>query len=372
RCAVPPTTERVNVDSTGWPANGSSWEPSISGDGRYVAFSSSATNLVAGDTNQVTDVFVRDRTLGTTSRVSVSSNGVQGNGLSLHPAIAANGPIVAFVSEATNLVSGDSNGVKDVFVYNQTNGLVRRVSVSSSGGQGYGVSDNPAVSADGCYVAYESVSSLVTFDNNGRADVFVHNLCAGYGAPKGATVRVSVNSSEEEGDRESYDAAISGDGRYVAFESWATNLGDDAPGLKDVFVRDRTTGATAWVSVPDINSPDDFGDGDSGDPSITVDGDNGNCYLVVFESWATNLDPSVLEDEDLDQDSDVFLRDQCAGTTARVSLHNNDLPEYAIGREDSVDPIIVAGGQFVVFKSRTSDLVTGDDNGEADVFFVEQ
>ena len=129
-------------------------DPAISADGRFVAFSSDATNLVPGDTNGTADVFVRDRQTGTTRRVSVGSGGAQGNGLSVDPAISADGRFVAFASDATNLVPGDTNGADDVFVRDRQTGTTRRVSVGSGGAQGDRVSFDPAISADGRFVAF--------------------------------------------------------------------------------------------------------------------------------------------------------------------------------------------------------------------------
>lgn len=358
-------TERVSVDTAEQEAGGSSWEPSLSSDGRYVAFSSSAPDLVAGDTNGVTDVFLRDRTSGVTTRLSLSSSGIEGNGLSLHPAISADGLYVAFVSEATNLVSGDTNGVKDIFVRHRVAGTTQRISVNWQGLQVAGLSDNPAISGDGCYVAFESVATnLVSGDTNNVVDVFVRNRCAG----KGAIERVSVSSSGAQGDEESYDTAISADGCYVAFESAATTLTGSA-GFKHVYVRNRCAIPPTTVRVS-VDNAGNSGNSNSGDPSITViDG----CYIVAFESWAGNLDFANSENvgiPDFDIDGDIFVRDLCNNTTERITIHGDNQVLY--GREDSADPAISNDGLFVAFKSRTADLVINDTNGEADVFVWEQ
>ena len=151
--------------------------PAISADGRFVAFVSFATNLVPGDTNDATDVFVRDRQTGTTRRVSLGPGGVQGNGGSAGPAISANGRFVAFFSAATNLVPGDTNGTADVFVRDRQTGTTRRVSLGPGGVQGDGDSVGAAISADGRFVAFESdATNLVPGDTNGAPDVFVRSL----------------------------------------------------------------------------------------------------------------------------------------------------------------------------------------------------
>ena len=159
----------------------------ISGDGRFVAFVSAATNLVTGDNNNAADIFVRDRQAGTTTRVSVTSTGGQANGASSDPAISADGRYVAFVSRATNLVAGDTNGVRDVFVHDRQTGATTRISVNSSENQGNAESLAPSLSADGRYVAFaSSASNLVTGDTNSTSDVFVRDRQAG------TTTRVSV------------------------------------------------------------------------------------------------------------------------------------------------------------------------------------
>jgi len=172
------TTTRVSVSSSGQQANDfSGYFSSISADGRYVAFNSSATNLVPGDTNDAFDVFVRDRVSGTTTRVSVSSSGQQGNTESRYPSISADGRHLMFRSGASNLVSGDTNGVRDVFVRDRVSGSTIRASVSSSGQQGNSDSFGGSISADGRHVAfYSDASNLVPGDTNSRYDVFVRDL----------------------------------------------------------------------------------------------------------------------------------------------------------------------------------------------------
>jgi Tol biopolymer transport system component len=289
------TTERLSVDSGGVQGNNNSFDPCISADDRYVAFYSSATNLVSGDTNEVFDIFVRDRQGGTTERVSVDSSGVQADGESEVPSISADGRYVAFQSLATNLVPGDTNGSWDIFVRDRQGGTTERVSVDSTGGQGDGNSYYPAISADGRYVAFYSLATkLVPGDKNRSADVFVHDR------QRGTTERVSVDSSGTQGDGESRNPWISADGRYVAFESLATNLvPGDTNGIRDVFVRDRRSGTTERASV---DSGGGQGNGDSGTPSISADG-----RYVAFHSFADNLVPG-----DTAGVYDVFIHDRAA------------------------------------------------------------
>lgn len=310
----PPTTERVSVSSTGAQATGSqtllSGSPDISSEGRYVAFQSAATNLVPGDTNAKTDVFVHDRSLKTTTRVSISSAGEQQNaGSSWPPAISGEGRYVAFVSDATNLIAGDTNGTRDVFVHDTDTATTTRVSVGPSGAQASSWSQDPSISADGRFVTFESgASNLVPADSNATEDVFVHDRSSG------VTTRMSISSSGGQANSASTNAAISPNGRYVAFESAATNLVPaDANGVWDTFVHDRVTGTTVRVSVSSSGEEANFEAAFFTD-SMTVS----NHGDVVWPSYATNLVPGpdgfVIH---------LFLHDLDAGTTELVSVSSS-------------------------------------------------
>jgi Tol biopolymer transport system component len=238
-------TTRVSVDATGGEANGESFQPSISADGRFVAFTSAASNLVPGDTNSVNDIFVHDRKTGTTTRVSVDSMGAQADRFSATPVMSGDGRFVAFQSNASNLVPGDTFGFFDIFMHELSSASTIRVSVDSAGAQANNSSSDPAISKDGRFVAFTSLASnLVPSDTNGRTDIFVHDLTTG------ATTRVSVSSAGAQGNGDSDSATISADGRYVAFASTATNLVPaDTNARSDIFVRDLTSGKTTRVSV---------------------------------------------------------------------------------------------------------------------------
>jgi Tol biopolymer transport system component len=190
--------------------------------------------LVAGDTNGKWDIFVHDSKTGNTSRVSVSSAGVQGNDQSDFVGISAHGRYVAFTSYANNLVAGDTNAVTDAFVHDRKTGKTARVSVNSAGVQGNQDSATSMISAHGRYVAFNSLASnLVAGDTNGLGDAFVHDR------KTGKTTRVSVSSAGEQGNFGSSCSTISSDGRYVAFESIAGNLvARDTNKYADIFVRD--------------------------------------------------------------------------------------------------------------------------------------
>jgi len=245
--------QRVSVASDGTQGNDNSWDPSISADGRYVAFFSHASNLVPGDTNGKADVFVHDRVTGQTTRVSVASDGTEGNGYSWFPSISADGRYVAFESIASNLVPGDTNGVSDVFVHDRLTGQTTRVSVASDGTQGHSASDHPSISADGRYVAFESfASNLVPGDTNGKRDVFVHDRLTGQ------TARVSVASDGTQGNGDSIYPSISADGRYVAFVSGASNLvPGDANGNIDVFIAAAAEPTAMRLQWGDVNCSGD-------------------------------------------------------------------------------------------------------------------
>ncbi len=259
------TTSRASVDAAGGQGNGHSQRPSLSADGRFVAFDSWATNLVPGDTNGKGDVFVHDRLTGVTSRASVNYGGFQGNNDSHSPFLSADGRFVAFVSWANNLVPGDTNGWLDVFVRDRLTGTTSRASVDSAGSQGNNHSSYPSLSADGRLVAfYSDANNLVPGDTNGWGDAFVHDRLTG------TTSRASVDSAGAQGDYYTFYPSLSADGRFVAFCSYATNLvPGDTNGTWDVFVHDRLTGTTSRASVDSAGAQ---GNGSSYHLSPSADG----------------------------------------------------------------------------------------------------
>ena len=227
-------TTRVSVNSSEAQADNWSAGPSISSDGRFVAFESEASNLVTNDTNGFIDAFVHDLQTGATERVSVNSSGKQGNLESGFPSIRSDGRFVAFQSLASDLVANDTNNTSDVFVRDLPTGATERVSVNSSEAQADNWSAGPSISSDGRFVAFESIATnLVANDTNGSRDVFVRDL------QTGTTQRVSIDSSGKQGNLNSYDPSISSDGRFVAFGSEASNLvANDTNNTGDVFVRE--------------------------------------------------------------------------------------------------------------------------------------
>jgi Tol biopolymer transport system component len=345
-------TERVSVDSSGAQANGPcplAWYHavgiSLSATGRFVVFESEATNLVPGDTNGKADIFVRDRESGTTERISVDSNGGQGDGdsyLASSNCISADGRYVVFVSFASNLVPGDGNRMWDVFVRDRRLQTTERVSVSSLGFEGDfgGGYEGASIPADGRYVAFASWSTnLVSGDTNGVSDIFVRDLRAG------TTERASVTTGGSQVWDYSEFPSISADGRFVAFESYGWDWNDQ------VMVRDRLAGTTEMESVSPLGQP---GNWDSYCPSISADG-----RYVAFVSISRNLVP-----RDPNGASDVFVRDRLMHSTENDSVDSYDAP----GNLTSFVPSISSNGRFVVFISESSNLVPNDTNGFSDVF----
>ena len=349
RDRVTRSTTLVSVASDGTQADGDSFLPTVSGDGRYVAFGSFASNLVPGDTNGESDVFVRDRWAGTTRLISMSSVGEQGNRLSGDPEISLNGRFVTFYSFASNLVPKDTNGDGDVFVRDQVTNTTTLVSVATDGTQGDNSSSGPSISADGRYVAFDSsATNLVPEDTNGTDDVFVRDRMAG------TTTRVSVATDGTQADERSLVPAISADGRFVAFGSDATNLvAGRTTGVSNVFVHDRLTRETTQASVANDGSTADAPLFDY-HPGISANG-----RFVAFTSFASNLVPG-----DTNMVSDAFVRDRWAGTTTRTSVSDTG----AQADDFSYQVAISAQGLDTAFVSAASNLVPGDTNGVNDVF----
>lgn len=340
-------TTRVSTDTAGTEGNHASFDPSLSSDGSIVVFRSLASNLVPGDTNNQGDVFVHDRSTGVTSRVSVDSAGNEANNFSKDAAISEDGRYVAFESRASNLVAGDTAGNSDVFVHDRNTGITSRVSVDSAGNEANGYSYNPAISADGRYVAFNSfASNLVAADLNTDSDIFVHDR------DTGITTRVSVDSAGNEADNNSYGSALSSDGRYVAFYTRSSNLVAGITSINnDVFVHDRNTGNTSRVSV---DSAGNQGNHDSVVPKISGDG-----RYVTFTSQASNLVAS-----DTNGVGDIFVHDRNTGTTNRVSVD-------ALGIEagaQSYHAAVARDGRYVAYTSAADNLVAGDANETTDVF----
>jgi Tol biopolymer transport system component len=346
-------TSCVSVSSAGIIGNLSSGDPRISGDGRLVVYVSTATNLVPGDTNGRDDVFVHDRATGTTTRVNLGGGGVQANDHSVFAAIAAGGRYVSYVSSATNIVGGDTNGFDDVFLHDLQSGTTVRATQGLALAQPNASCMGQSLSADGHRVAYWSAASnLVAGDTNGVEDAFVYDLLTG------VTTRVSVDSAGVQGNNKSGHPSLSPDGRWVAFWSNASNLVlGDTNATGDVFLHDMQTGATTRVSVSSLGVQ---GNGNSSafrQPACSTDG-----LRVSFTSEATNLVPG-----DTNGWHDVFVHERASGTTTRVSV--SSLGVQSNGQSSPQLPSSISGdGRTVGFDSGASNLVPGDTNGQYDIF----
>ena len=340
-------TTRISVNSTGNQGSFDAFNPAISADGRFVAFESNSTNLVAADTNNISDIFLHDRLNGTTTRISVGSTGQEGDRPSLNPSISADGRFVAFESNSTNLVAGDTNNNSDIFVHDIQTNTTTGISVDSTGNQGNIGSFNPSISADGSFVAFDSLAdNLVAADTNSTRDIFVHEI------PTNTTTRVSVNSSQNQGNFGSISAVISADGRFIAFESNASNLvAADTNGTSDIFVHDRLSNITSMASV---NSTGDRANRSSFKPSISADG-----RLVAFDSLADNLAAA-----DTNGTNDIFVRDRDTATTTRISVNSQGQGADIT----SFNPAISATANVIAFDSFATNLLPQDTNSSRDVF----
>jgi Tol biopolymer transport system component len=355
-------TERVSVSTAGEQGNDSSGRPSVDGDGNLVAFDSNATKLVDHDGNHQMDVFVRDRAAGTTERISVSSDEKQGDGGSNSPSISDDGRYVAFISTSTNLVPGDTNGTNDVFVRDLVAGTTELESVSSDGTIGNSSSTGVGISADGRWVTFSSfANNLVPGDTNDSFDVFLHDR------QTGTTQLVSQSSDEVIGDQPSFSSNVSADGRFVAFYSNATNLvTGDTNERSDGFVRDTVAGTTERFSVGNDEQEGDGNTPEAGvrgftasSPDITPDG----RYVAFFSSSAnlvagdTNTCPPNF-DQFPGKCPDAFVRDRVAGTTVRVNL----APDGTEANDRTADAVISDDGKVVAFFSAAANLVAADAN----------
>lgn len=311
----PGRTERVSVTADGSQGvGGDSWHAGISNDGRYVAFGSQAP-LIPEDTNGVEDVYLRDRGTGELRRVSVAADGTQGNGTSYMGAMTPDGRSVAFTSHATTLVPGDTNGVTDVFVKDVATGEIERVSVSSGGTQTERRAFDPAISADGRYVVFISGSqTLDPPDTNGGCDTAVEGSSQGcdvfvHDRVTGETERVSEGSNGEQGNGPSgWRVDITADGRYVSFYSFSSNWHTDVNYYSDIFVKDRLTGNLEMVHMAS-----DGTQADQGGALASVLSDDGR--YVAFESITSNLVPA-----DANTWEDVFVHDRETRITERISV----------------------------------------------------
>ena len=348
--------ERVSVSSNAEQGNSGSSvvSSSVSADGRFVTFASSSNTLVIGDNNGRQDIFVHDRQTGETELVSVASNGSQGNGGSSYSSISSDGRMIAFISSASNLVDGDTNGISDVFVHDRITGITERVNVSSTQVQANEPTFTAVISADGRFVVFESEDSSLVVNDTNRNDIFVHDRTTGI------TELVSISLNSTPGFSDSSNPSISADGRFVAFTSNSKTLvanSSSSGAAVQVFVRDRNTGITELISVSPNGIP---ANKNSSETSISANG-----RFVSFSSVADNL---VSGDSNAGQD--IFVHDRKTGNTEIVSIANDGAQATKNSSNAAISSFssISANGRFVVFESRASNLVGADSNGKIDIF----
>lgn len=353
------TTELISVSSTGVQGDQGGYGGLVSADGRYVAFTSDSTNLVANDTNASTDVFLRDRTLKTTTRVSLRSGGTQADGSSYLSSMTPDAGLVVFDSFATDLIgTADTNGVGDVYIRDRVGSTTKRLSIATDGTEGDLDSYGGSISNDGRYVVFASdASTLDPADSGSFADVYLRDRTLN------TTTRISVLADGTETDGDSYNPQISGDGKVVAFETDASNLDPNDDGFNtDVYATVLGSKTFERISVADPSrsdpNPDDYS---------FLAGLSGDGRYVLFESAATNLLKN-----DLSGQSNSFLRDRTANSTALVATSaQGGEPTGATGIPAGSTPnAITADGHYVLFTSTGVDVATPDTNGSADDVFL--
>lgn len=359
-------TVRVSVAPDGSEGDGSSLTAVISTDGRYVVFSSHASNLVPDDTNAVADIFMRDLSTGQTERVSLTRQGDEANNVtgfgSYHPAISEDARFVTFASMASNLVPGDVRNERfDIFLRDRLVGTTDKISLSSERRTGNDESWRSAVSNDGRWVAFESLASnLVPEDFNETWDVFLRDRL------EGQTILVSQSSSGEKGSDASFLHTITPDGRFIAFTSAADNLvADDSNGFEDVFVRDMWAGSTIRVNV---SSAGEQTHGRVSGVSISADG-----RYVAFVGSAADLVAEPPEYRrsvylhDRDADGNGVFDEPGKIETFRIS----NSPKGEAGNGDSLNTSISKDGRWIGFDSTSSNLVDDDRNMNSDIFLYD-
>ncbi len=373
-----PGMKIVSVADDGTQGDGDSDQPSISADGRFVTFVSSATNLLGpgGDTNGLRDIYVRDTCAGqdvsclpTTSRVS---QGSEPDGFSDSPGISGNGRYIVFRSAATNLLGAgnDTNGKLDIFLRDTCAGQdvscvpsTVRASVDSSGAEANNHNDRPAVSADGRYVVFESTATNLVSGTVFFRDIVLRDTCTGVTGCTPATTRVSVDTGDSDPSAASEQPVISGNGRYVVFRSFASDLVvGDANSLPDIFLRDTCLGAgggctPSTMRVSEANDGSEATGGAALEPVMSSDG-----RFIAFRSGATNL---IGVGNDANNVSDIFVRDTCQGgepgctpSTRRLSVTTSG----GEGAADSATPSLSGDGRFAAFIS-AADLTGGGGAG---------
>lgn len=328
-------TERISQASDGRQSNGDSFSPVISADGQWIAYTSQADNLVVGDTNETSDVFLFHRQSGVTRRISMGSDGTQADGRSFGPQISPDGRFVAFTSQASSLVFGDTNQVADVFVYGHENGTISRVSLTAEGEQSQQSSLALALSNDGQQILFAASGSL-TAGTDSSDGLFLHDRLS----------QTTQQIVQDESGLGIFAASMSADARLVAYQQFV--------GHWDIFVQDVETQARRQINLASDGSPANF---DSFSPVMSADG-----RWVAFSSRATNLVPH--DDNGVE---DIFVHEVETGRTQLISRH----ADGTLGNGPSEFPMISPNGQWVIFTSAADNLLASDQNGSLDVFLHE-
>lgn len=368
--AAADTLERISVSSGGEQANEESFAPLISADGKTVAFASRASNLVDGDTNGAIDVFVRDRTTGKTERVSLSSTDEQANGYSNSPSISADGRYVAFVSSASNLVAGDANEREDIFVRDRLAGTTTLASVLPDGGQMPAGSDSldAVISANGRFVVFRRGFNFTPRISAGQ--VYVRDLLLGATTPVPSDILQPIQNPDNAGIPTFWDipplGSVADDGRHILLTTRTPLAAEDGNATGDVYLYDlgSTTaervnltfdGQEAWPWVADHFYYGLYKLGATGSALMSADQSS-----VAFTSYSSNLVPY-----DYNGQPDIFVRDRAKNTLERVNIS-------AMGEEAAGDISNLTGlssdGRIVVFKSYAENLVHDDGNQLPDIF----
>jgi len=349
--------ERVSVGINNSEANFVSFFPDISADGRYVTFHSDANNLVAEDTNRTTDIFVYDRNQQITTRVSVNNQGIAGNLTASSPAISGDGRFIVFHSDATNLVEEDTNKVIDIFLHDVVTKTTRRINKGIKNAQADGNTYNAAISQHGEYIVFSSEARNLAYqDMNKATDVFLYHRITD------KLVRISNNAEGEAANDDSYAAKISADGRYIVFTSRANNLvEDDTNEVEDIFLYDHVTKKIQRISV---DSHGQQANQSSFGANISAQG-----RYIVFNSLADNL---VIGDNN--QRMDVFVHDRLTQQTECLTLINNKngIKSNSDNSNGAYSPAISSDGRWVVFESEINNLVKEKTSYHSDIFLYDR
>ncbi len=342
-------TELISRSPGGAVGDGDSQKPSISDNGRYIVYQSRATNLVTDKTTSRSDIFLYDRNTKMTTRINLAYDGSEANSSSYNPQISADGTVIAFSSTSSNLIDDDTEGLEDIFVYDRSDGTITRVSVNSDDEAGDDDSTYPDISDDGRYIVFQSSSSnLDDEDDNGRINIFRHDR------QTGKTIRVNYDFLGDISDHDCTYPVISDNGRYVAFQTYSALTPCDDNNDSDIFLRDINEKTTTLTSVTTYGC---VANNNSYHPSMS-----GEARYIAFSTYSTDLE---IED-DTNHQQDVYIRDRQEMTTERVSISTNG--EEGDGRSVGYGGNISSDGRYVVFSTNSSNLIDNDGNGGYDVY----